>query len=174
MPLNSPRPPAAASLTMVTASMIAAVPMITVVMYFVLAPDDGLGEFPTTVALILLAAAVAAYSVCELAGFRTAPMQHGGTPAQVEAASWQRFTASTFVRFAICEAVFLVSIPLAFIVKSYWLVLVGAVLGLALLVWEVWPGARNQRRFAAALEARGVPSYLTGRPQDYTRPRDLG
>ena len=61
----------------------------------------------------------------------------------------------------------MISIPLAFVVDSFWVVLIGAVVAVPLFFWEVWPGARNQQRFAAALESGGVPSYLTGRVQDY-------
>ncbi|GAA1513419.1 hypothetical protein [Kribbella lupini] len=166
-PLNAPRPAAATSLTLVVRAMLLAIPMITVVLWFVLAPD-GIGPFPAVWApLAVVAAAVGAYSVCELIGFRAVPLEHGDRPADVEAESWRRFTSSTFLRFAVCEAVFLISIPLAFVVDSYWVVLIGAVLAIPLVVLEVLPSARNQQRFAAALEGRGVPSYLSGRPQDY-------
>jgi hypothetical protein len=148
-------------------AMLLSVPVVTLALYYVLVTDDGFGDFPETWALAVLAAAVGAYAFCEYVGFRTAPLEPGGQPEEVETASWLRFTTSTFVRFAVCEAVFLVSVPLAFITQSFWIVLVGAVLGLALLAWEVWPGPRNQRRFATALEARGAPSYLPGRPQDH-------
>lgn len=162
-----PTRPAQQSLATTCAAMAGAIPLITVALWFVLAVD-GLGEFPATWApLAVLAAAVGAYSFCELAGFRTPPLEHSGRPAtEVEAEAWRRFTSSTFVRFAICESVFLVSVALAFVVQSFWVVLVGAVLALPLFFWEVWPGQRNQQRFAASLEARGVPSYLTGRLQD--------
>ncbi|TDU86864.1 hypothetical protein EV138_0380 [Kribbella voronezhensis] len=165
--MTAPKPAAAASLTMVVTAMMAAIPMITVVMWFVLA-GDGIGDFPGGWAPILVVAlAVGAYSFCELAGFRAPAVPPGGQPAEVEKQSWQRFTSSTFVRFALSEAVFLVSITIAFVVDSYWIVLVGAVLALPLVAWEAWPGRRNQQRFAAALEAAGHPSYLLGRPQDY-------
>ena len=167
MPISS-RPPAAASLTMTVGAMLLSVPLMTFVLYFVLVTDDdGFGDFPASWALGVLALGVGAYGFCEYVGFRAAPLQHGGQPEEVEVASWMRFTTSTFVRLAVCEAVFLVSVPLAFITESFWIVLVGAVLGLALLGWEAWPGPRNQRRFATALEAQGAPSHLTGRPQDH-------
>jgi hypothetical protein len=147
--------------------MLLVIPLVTVVVGFVLAAD-GLGPFPPVWApLVVVAAAVGAYSVCELIGFRAVPLEHGGRPADVEAESWRRFTSSTFLRFAVCEAVFLISLPLGFVVDTFWVVLIGAVLAIPLVALEVLPGARNQQRFAAALEARGVPSYLTGRPQDY-------
>jgi hypothetical protein len=148
--------------------MLGAIPLITLTLWFVLAAD-GIGDFPPTWApsVVLLAAALA-YAFCELVGFKTAPLQHSSrTPAELEAASWQRFTSSTFVRFAVCEAVFLISMPIAFVVDSFWVTLIGAVVAVPLVFWEVWPGARNQQRFAAALESGGVPSYLTGRAQDY-------
>ncbi len=165
--MTAPKPAAAAGLTMVVAAMIAAIPMITLVMWFVLA-GDGIGDFPGGWApLVVVALAVAAYSFCELAGFRALALPPGGQPAEIERESWQKFTSSTFVRFALCEAVFLVSIAIAFVVDSYWIVLIGAVLALPLVAWEVWPSRRNQQRFAAALESAGHPSYLLGRPQDY-------
>ncbi|MER7250040.1 hypothetical protein [Kribbella sp. NPDC000426] len=152
--------------------MASAMPVITVVLWFVLA-TDGIGDFPASWApLVVLAAAVGAYSVCELVGFRAAPLDGslaGSTArsaAEVEAESWRRFTTSTFTRFAVCEAVFLVSVALAFVVESFWVVLIGLVLALPLFFLEAWPGVRNQRRFAAALESRGMPSYLGGRLQD--------
>jgi hypothetical protein len=143
-------------------------PVITLVLWFVLATDR-IGDFPPNWApLVVLAAAVGAYSVCELVGFRTLPLEHSydRSAAEIETDSWRRFTASTFTRFAVCEAVFLVSVALAFVVESFWVVLIGLVLALPLFFLEAWPGVRNQRRFAAALESRGVPSYLGGRLQD--------
>lgn len=153
---------------MTASALLGAIPLITLTLWFVLAAD-GMGDFPPTWApsVVLLAAALA-YAFCELAGFRTPPLQHSGRPqAEIEAESWRRFTTSTFLRFAVSEAAFLISIPLAFVVDSFWVVLIGAVVAVPLVFWEVWPGARNQQRFAAALESGGVPSYLTGRVQDY-------
>jgi hypothetical protein len=117
--------------------------------------------------------AAAAYSYCEVAGFRAKALQYGGEPAEVENKSWLAFNQSGFVRFVFCEAVFLVTIPVAFVVDSYWPVLIGAVLSLPLIAWECWPSVRNRTRYAASLEAAGAPSYLLGRPQDPTRPQDL-
>ncbi|TCC05337.1 hypothetical protein [Kribbella soli] len=167
-PSATPATPAARqSLTMVCATMAGAIPMMTLVLWFVLAVD-GIGEFPESwPLLVVLAAAVGAYSICELVGFRTPPLQYSNRPtAEVQADSWRRFTASTFTRFAVCEAVFLISVTLAFVADSFWVVLLGAVIALPLFFWEAWPGERNQRRFAAALESGGIPSYLTGRAQD--------
>ncbi|WP_328998929.1 hypothetical protein OHA18_31350 [Kribbella sp. NBC_00709] len=136
-------------------------------MWFVLAVD-GIGEFPAAWApLVVLAAAVGAYSCCEFAGFRTPPLEYSHrTAAEVEEDSWRRFATSTYVRFALCEGVFLVSVAVAFVAESFWVVLIGAVLALPLFFLEAWPSERNQRRFAAALESRGVASYLTGGVQD--------
>ena len=165
--MTAPKPAAAASLTTVVGTMLAMIPMLSLVMWFVL-PTDGIGDLPRGWAPILIVAlAVGAYTFCELVGFRTTPLPPGGQPADLEKQSWQQFTSSTFVRFAICEAVFLVSIAIAFVVSSYWIILIGAVLALPLVAWEAWPGRRTQLRFAAALESAGHPSYLLGRPQDY-------
>lgn len=146
--------------------MLTAIPLITLVMWFVLV-TDGIGAFPRGWApLLIVALAAGAYALCELVGFRADPLPPGGRPADLEKQSWQRFASSTFVRFAVCEGVFLVSIAIAFVVSSYWIVLIGAVLALPLVAWEAWPGVRNQQRFAAALESGGHPSYLLGRPRD--------
>ncbi len=163
----STAPTAQQRLTTVCATMAAAIPMMTLVLWFVLGVH-GLGHLPASwPLLVVLAAAVGAYSFCELAGFRTPPLQHSSSSAaEIEAESWRRFTASTFTRFAVCEAVFLISVSLAFVAQSFWVVLLGAVIALPLFFWEAWPGERNQRRFAAALESAGIPSYLTGPPQD--------
>lgn len=152
---------------MVVGTMLLAIPMITAVMWFVLA-TDGIGDFPRgPTPILIVVVAGGAYAFCELVGFRTPALPPGGEPADLEKQSWQRFTSSTFVRFAICEAVFLVAIATAFVVDSYWIILIGAVLALPLVAWEAWPGRRNQLRFAAALESGGHSSYLLGRPQDY-------
>jgi hypothetical protein len=165
--MTAPKPAAAASLTMVVGAMMAAIPSITVVLWFVLGAD-GLGDFPGGWApIVVLAVAGGAYAFCEVVGFRTPALPPGGQPADLEQQSWQRFTSSTFVRFAICESVFLLAVALAFVVGSYWIVLIGAGLAFPLVAWEVWPGTRNQQRFAAALESGGHPSYLLGRPQDH-------
>lgn len=160
-------PTAQQRLTTVCATMAAAIPMMTLVLWFVLG-THGLGELPASwPLLVVLAAAVSAYSFCELIGFRTPPLEYSSRPAaEVQTESWRRFTASTFTRFAVCESVFLISVALAFVADSFWVVLLGAVIALPLFFWEAWPGERNQRRFAAALESGGIPSYLTGRPQD--------
>ncbi len=159
MSTSSPVSPAT-NLTMVVGTVIAAVPMMCVVAWFVLA-TDGLGEYPDTwVPLTVGAAAVAAYTFCELAGFRTAPLTPQDDQASIARTSVQRFTTSTFVRFAVCEAVFLIGFALGFAVQSFWPVLVGAVFALPLLFWEAWPGARNRGRFADSLERSGIPSGL--------------
>lgn len=143
------------------------VPMIALVLWFVIGRVHGLGEFPASwTALVPLALAVGAYSFCELVGFRAQPIQPGGRPAEVENQSWLAFNKSAFLRFVACDAVFMVTIPIAFVVSSYWPVLVGAALALPLIGWEAWPSKRNLQRFAAALESGGHPSYLLGRPMD--------
>ncbi|WP_344231915.1 hypothetical protein [Kribbella hippodromi] len=151
------------TLPIICAAMAGAIPLITVVVWFVLAAD-GIGAFPASWApIVVIAVAGGAYACCELAGFRTPALEYSSrSAAEIEAESWRRFTASTFTRFALCEAVFLVSVALAFSVQSFLVVLIGAVIALPLFFLEAWPGERNQRRFAAALEARGIPSYLTG------------
>jgi hypothetical protein len=159
--MSTPTPVSpATNLTMVVGTVIAAVPMMCVVAWFVLA-SDGVGDYPDTwVPLAVGAAAVAAYAFCELVGFRAAPLTPQDDQASVARTSFQRFTASTFVRFAVCEVVFLIGFALGFAVQSFWPVLVGAAFALPLLLWEAWPGARNRGRFADSLERNGISSGL--------------
>lgn len=151
---------------MTMVALLVPVPLMTMVVWFVLAAD-GIGDFPASwAALLPFALAIGAYAYCEFVGFRATPVQPGGKAVDVETQSWIAFNRSTIVRFAVCEAVFMVTVTISFLVSSFWPVLIGAALALALIAWECWPGQRNLQRFAAALEAGGHPSYLTGRPMD--------
>lgn len=159
----SAQTPAAArqrSLTVTFGALVGAVPMITLVCWFVLAAD-GLGEFPAAWSLVAVAAvAGGAYAVSELAGFRVAPLAVGGDPSAVGQASYRSFVGSTYLRWAVCEAAFLVGVTLGFVTASLWPVLLGAALALPLMWWQAWPDQRNQARFATALERGGAKSYL--------------
>ncbi|WBQ02495.1 hypothetical protein [Kribbella sp. CA-293567] len=159
--MTATQPPAVA-LKFLTRAMLYPIPIITVMLWFVLA-EDGFGELPGGWPMPVVAAlAAGAFSYCELAGFRARPLGPGGLPAEVEKQSWLRFNSSTLLRFVACESVFVASIVIGFVVDSYWPVLAGGALTLGLAAWEVWPSLRNRRRFAAALEAAGHPSYLLG------------
>lgn len=165
-PVNAPRPPAAESVSITMITLVLPVPAIAGALWFAFA-DIGLGHRPETWSLLVpVVLAAAAYAYCEVAGFRAQPLPYGGDPAEVENRSWQAFNRAGFVRFVLCEAVFMVTIPIAFVVDSYWPILVGALLAVPLIAWECWPSLRNRRRFAASLEAGGAPSYLLGRTQD--------
>jgi hypothetical protein len=148
------------SLITVFGALLGSVPMITLVCWFVLAAD-GLGDFPAAWSLVAVAVvAGGAYAVSEFAGFRAPALPPGGDPAAIGQASFQRFVTSSYLRWAVCESVFMVGVALGFAVDSVWPVLLGAVLALPLLWWEAWPDQRNQARFAAALERGGARSYL--------------
>lgn len=146
-------------MTVMYAGLFGAVPVMMLALWFVLGAD-GLGDYPDRwIPLALGAIAVSAYGLCEVV-IRPAPLGPEGDPEQVRTRSRQQFVSAGFVRLAICEPVFLFGIALGFVADSYWPVLIGGVLVLPLMWWEVWPGPRNKARFAAALERGGHRSYL--------------
>lgn len=173
--MMAPLPPAARSRYNLLAGQLFPIPLLAITLWFVLAAN-GAGELPASWALLVpLALAVGSYSYCELAGFRAQPLQSqpGTEAAKIENKSWLLFNSSVIRRYVACDLAFLATIPIGFVVDSVWPVLLGAVLSLPLVAWECWPGLRNRKRFAAALESGGHPSYLAGRPLDaLERPQD--
>ena len=121
------------------------------------------GYPPTWVPWVLGALAVVAHVLCTVVGYRV-PAVAPTTPAREAAvAGRMAFQQSTFVRLAICEAVGVVGIALAFAVtpRTGMTVVVGVVLSLALLLLHVWPGARVLGRVERSLDRDGGRSYLT-------------
>jgi hypothetical protein len=169
----APLPPAAQSRYNLLAGQLFPIPIFAVILWFALA-ENGAGDLPSSWALLLpLLFAVGAASYCELAGFRARPLPPGGEAAAIENESWLLFNKSVIQRYVACDAAFLASIPIGFVVDSVWPILLGAALSLPMVAWQCWPGRRNRKRFAAGLEAGGHPSYLLGCPLDsLERPQD--
>lgn len=130
------------------------------------------GYPPTWVPWLLGALAIVAHALCTAVGYRV-PAVAPATPApEAAAAGRMAFQQSTFLRLAVCEAVGVVGIVLAFAVppRTGMTVVIGMVLSLALLLLHVWPGDRVVGRVERSLDRDGGRSYLT----DTLRGREPG
>lgn len=124
----------------------------------------GLHDYPPTwVPWLLGALAVLAHVLCTAVGYRVPAVAPAAPAPEAAASGRMAFQQSTFVRLAICEAVGVVSIALAFAVtpRTGMTVVIGVVLSLALLLLHVWPGDRVVGRVERALDRDGGRSYLT-------------
>lgn len=121
------------------------------------------GYPPTWVPWLLGALAVAAHLLCTVVGYRVPAVSPATPAAEAATAGRLAFQQSTFLRLAICEAVAVVGIVLAFAVtpRTGMTVVIGVVLSLALLLLHVWPGARVVGRVERSLDRDGGRSYLT-------------
>lgn len=121
------------------------------------------GYPPTWVPWLLGALAVVAHLVCTAVGYRVPAMAPGTAPDEAATAARAAFQQSTFLRLAVCEAVSLVGIALAFAVRPQtgMTVVIGVVLSLALLLLHGWPGTRVLGRVERSLDRDGGRSYLT-------------
>lgn len=121
------------------------------------------GYPPTWVPWLLGALAVAAHLLCTVVGYRVPAVSPATPAAEAATAGRLAFQQSTFLRLAICEAVAVVGIVLAFAVtpRTGMTVVIGVVLSLALLLLHVWPGARVLGRVERSLDRDGGRSYLT-------------
>ena len=121
------------------------------------------GYPPTWVPWLLGALAVVAHVLCTLVGYRVPAVAPATTPQEAAVAGRTALQQSTFVRLAICEAVGVVGIVLAFAVtpRTGMTVVIGVVLSLALLLLHVWPGDRVLGRVERSLDGDGGRSYLT-------------
>jgi hypothetical protein len=120
------------------------------------------GYPPTWVPWVLGAIAVAAHAVCTVAGYRVAAIAPG-TPAEEAAVTGRlAFQQSTFLRLAVCEAVALIGIVLAFAVRPQtgMTVVIGVVLALVLFLVHVWPSSRVVATVERSLDRDGGRSFL--------------
>jgi hypothetical protein len=117
-------------------------------------------EPPLWVPAAVVLLAVVAFGIAETLGFRVQPIRPG-TPrddaARAALAAWQ---ARGMVRFALCEATIVIGLVLSFVVASRWPYLVGFVVGMPLLAYEVLPSQRTIAKLKERLEADGGLSYL--------------
>lgn len=157
-PLAGPAP-FAMSTRILAASLMSALVVIGVALFFVLpAPEQN----ATVVLLVQVAAGVAAHLLLEAVGYRTPALATQLSDEEAAAQARTRFQTLMIMRFAIAEFVAIASIAAAFVLPDGSIVtyLGGAVVSLVLMAVHVWPGARPVRKVADALEAGGRRSGL--------------
>lgn len=149
------------SLRILVGALLSAVFVITVAMGFVLGVLDDAFE-PSPLLALPVVLAVGAVLLSETVGYRHPAIAPGTPKADAGRRSAAAYSAGTILRFAVCEAVLLVSLALAFVVDrgGYLTVLVGAAITFGLVWFECWPRERPFARSIASLERDGGTSYL--------------
>lgn len=150
--------PFALSARILSGTLMAALVFIGISLFFVLGTDT---TPPTWVPLAQLAAGIAIHFVVEAIGYRPQPLDPSMSDEDAATAARTRWQSSMILRFALIEAIAIVSIVVAFVVDGgVWTYAVGALVSLALMALHVWPAARSVGKTADALEAQGQSSFL--------------
>jgi hypothetical protein len=120
------------------------------------------GYPPTWAAWALGALAAAAHLVASTVGYRVPAVAPGTRPEAARSAALAAYQQSMVLRFAVCEAVAIIALVLAFALtpQTAMTYLVGAVLSLLLMLWHVWPSRRLIARVEALLDRDGGRSGL--------------
>ena len=107
-------------------------------------------------------AALLVFVLCDAVGYRTPAIAPGTSPEHSARSSLQASQATMFLRFALCEALALISAAAAFVIRpeSAWTYIDGAVFALVLMAVHVWPNERQTRKLEASLEREGGTSHL--------------
>lgn len=159
MSTSQPATTFAASHRILVSALMGALVFIGVALFFVLPVDE---TPPVWFLAALLAAGVGLHVVLEGIGYRTPPLDPSLDDATAATQATTRYQAGTILRFALCEAVAIASIALAFVlpVGGWFVYAAGAVVSLVLMAVHVWPSARPVGKYADALEAGGQRSGL--------------
>ena len=151
--------PLAAQNRLVAGTLISGLLFIALALFFVLPTDE---VPPLWVPLAQLAAGVAVHVMVEAIGYRPAALDPSLDEEAAVAQGMVRYQGAMILRFALIEAIAIVSIALAFVLPEggFLTFAGGAVVSLVLMAIHVWPWARPVGRSAAALEAAGRRSGL--------------
>ena len=152
--------PAAQSARIMALALMSALVMIAAMLYFVLPDPWAVPPWWVPVAQVL--AGVAVHLFNDTTGYRTPALDPGLAEDEAVTRSVQAYTNAMMLRFAVSDAIAIISVALAFVLgEGGFLTYVGgAVVSLVLLAVHVWPGARPVGRTAASLERDGARSHL--------------
>jgi hypothetical protein len=151
------------STTMLSLSLMGALVIIPVALWFVVGTEEEATQAPATVLLIAIpAAGVVMHVLLEAIGYRVQPIPPGTSGDDARGQAVMRWQSSMIQRFALAESIAIVSIALCFVVPEggYVLLLVGCVTSLVLMAVHVFPWSRPVGKVADALERDGVHSGL--------------
>ncbi|MCW2784900.1 MAG: hypothetical protein JWP74_1417 [Marmoricola sp.] len=143
------------------AALMASLVIILVAIVSILA-SDGTGTPPVWAIAVLVAAAVAEVAVIPVIGYRFVPVVPGTAEDEARRTSASQLQSTTILRFALAEAIALVSIALALTVDAggIYLAIVGVAVAEVLMFLHVWPNERLISRAQEVLESEGGRSYL--------------
>lgn len=144
------------------ATLMGALVMIAVVTFPVLAAD-GLGPVLPVALGAQVAAGLVVHVLLETIGYRLRPVAPGAAPEAAEQHSVAQYQQWMILRFALSEAIAILSLAAAFVVGAYTVYLGGMVVSLVLLALHVWPGERTVGKSITALERSGGRSNLRQR-----------
>jgi hypothetical protein len=141
------------------ATLMGALVVFLLVLGFALGFD---GYPPTWAPWALGALAVAAHLAASTVGYRVPAVAPGTPPEAARSAAIAAYQQSMVLRFAVCEAVAITALVLAFALtpQTAMTYLVGAVLSLLLMLWHVWPSRRLVAKVEALLDRDGGRSGL--------------
>lgn len=151
------------STTMLALSLMGALVIIPVAVFFVVGSEDGALHAPATVLLVgIPVAGVVMHLLLETIGYRVQAIAPGTPEDAASSQAVARWQASMIQRFALSEAIAIVSLALCFVVEDggYVLLLLGCATSLALMAVHVFPWSRPVGKVADALERDGARSGL--------------
>ncbi|MFD1947989.1 hypothetical protein [Nocardioides aestuarii] len=151
------------STTMLSLSLMGALVIIPVAVFFVVGSEEGALAAPATLLLVAIPAAGAAVHVLlESIGYRVQPIAPGTPEDDARGQAVARWQASMIQRFALSESIAIVSLALCFVVEQggYVLLLLGCATSLTLMAVHVFPWSRPVGKVADALERDGARSGL--------------
>ncbi len=109
--------------------------------------------------IVLLAAVAVAAFFAERVWLSTPPLSPDADDAQVTGLGI--FAGQTVRKLAYCEAPILLGVVLAFVIDSAaWPILIAGIPGLLVLMFEIWPSARNLSLTETMLDSGGAESGL--------------
>lgn len=104
--------------------------------------------------------AVVAFAAAELVGYKVPAVEPGAGQDRTRPGVLAAFQAALFLRFALCEAVGILGLVVAFVQRSWWAYVIAAVYALALVWWHCWPSDRLVAKVEAAFDRSGGRSHL--------------
>jgi hypothetical protein len=151
------------SATMLSLSLMGALVVIPVALWFVVGTEDEATHAPATVLLLAIpAAGVVVHVLLEAIGYRVPPIPPGTPEDDARDEAVARWQSSMVQRFALAESIAIVSVALCFVVPEggYVLLLLGCATSLVLMAVHVFPWSRPVGKVADALERDGARSGL--------------
>lgn len=97
---------------------------------------------PVWVPVVLGVLAVLTHLAVQAVGYRVPAVSPGATPDAARAGVLPAFGSAFYLRFAMCEAVGIIGLLLAFVTRAWWAYGVGGAFALLLIWWHCWPSDR--------------------------------